>query len=52
LKHSVVAVSKGCGHKTLLQQNLPVLNRGCQLTQIVLCNNRKMVVALVAAVVL
>ena len=39
------------GSKTLLQQNPPVLNWGCRLTQDVLYNGRKMVVVVVVVVV-
>ena len=38
------------GSKTLLQQNPPVLNWECQLTQVVLYNGHKMVVAVVVVV--
>jgi len=39
------------GSKTLLQQYSPVLNWGCQLTQVVLYKGHKMVVLLVLIVV-
>jgi len=35
------------GNKTLLQQNPPVLNWGCQLMQVALYDDHKMVVAVV-----
>ena len=41
---ALVAVSKRMLTVRLLQQNPPVLNWGCWLTQIVLCNGSKMVV--------
>jgi len=40
------------GSKTFLQQNLPVLNWGCQLIQVVLYIGHKMVVLVVVVVVM
>jgi len=44
--HSVVAISKACGvdSKTLLQQNTAVLNWGCQLAEVDLYYDCKVVV--------
>jgi len=39
------------GSRTLLQQNPPVLNWRCRLTQVVLCNGRKTVVVYIIIVV-
>jgi len=54
LTHGVVAISKGshAGSKTLLQQNPPVLNWECLLTQVVLYNGRKMVLVVLVIVVI
>ena len=40
----LVAVSKGMQAVKLVQQNPPVLNWWCRLTQVDMCNGRKMVV--------
>ena len=42
-----VAVSKAFGSKTLLQQNPPVLNWECRLTQVDLYSSRKTVVVVI-----
>jgi len=39
------------GCKTLLQQNPPVLNQRCLLTQVLLCNGCKTVIVVVVVVV-
>jgi len=46
----LVAVSKGTRAVKLHQQNPPVLNWKCRLTQVDLCNGRKTVVAVVVVV--
>jgi len=52
--NALVAISKRMPHagsKTLLEQNPPVLNYGCQLMQVVLYNGPKTVVVVVVVVV-
>ena len=45
-----VAISKACVSKTLLQQNPPILNWECRLTQVDLYRRRKTVVVAIRVI--